>query len=105
MPTSNCSIPGKAGDDFATVRGVDQGSSRSAETDRAAGGPGKFQDQGAADVQIQIEGAVDELELADAACLQPVHRLQEVIEPGLPHRNIEGRQAEFGKRTAARGST
>ena len=58
---------------------------------------------GFTDVEVQIERAVNELELSRAALEQTLESLHQHGQGELTHRNIERREAEFaGKRTAAR---
>src|SRR5687767_14023642 len=56
-----------------------------------------------ADVQVQVEGAIDELELRDAAVKQALKMAQQFIERRLAHGNVERRQTKFaGERTTTR---
>src|SRR5262245_21136362 len=59
--------------------------------------------QGAADVQVQVEGAVHELELPDPAVEEPLQMLEQPVERGLPHGNVERAETELAcERAAAR---
>ena len=52
---------------------------------------------------VEIERAVNELELLQSAIQQLLHFAEEFVQRNLPHRNVERRQAELaGERAAAR---
>src|SRR5205823_1264445 len=56
-----------------------------------------------ADVEVQVEGAVNKLELLHPAVEQPLESIQERGKGELPHRNVQRRETEFAaKRTASR---
>ena len=62
----------------------------------------EFED-GLADGDVEVERAVNELELFHAAIEQPLQLLEQGGQGNLPHRDVERRQAEFaGERAAAR---
>ncbi|GIX50325.1 MAG: hypothetical protein KatS3mg132_519 [Limisphaera sp.] len=57
---------------------------------------------GAGNAEVQVEGAVDELEMAGAAVHEPLQCRQEGLKREGPDRDVEGRKAEFtGERAAA----
>jgi hypothetical protein len=59
---------------------------------------------GLGNVEVQVEGAVDELELAEAAIQKRLHGGEEVVDRHVPHRHVERRQAELAlERAAPRG--
>src|ERR1017187_7827306 len=54
-------------------------------------------------LQVEIEGAIDELKLSQAAVEQPLHCRQKLVERSVTHRDVERRQAELAfERAAAR---
>lgn len=76
------------------------------EVEEQAFGPAVAEEaeDGAADLEVQVEGAVDELEVARPAIEQALHGVEEAVEGERPDGNLEGRQAELaGERTAAGG--
>ncbi len=104
MPTSNCSAPGgNSGDDFAQRFG--QAVGNHLEMEKMAGliAREKEFENGSAGGDVEIERAVNELELFQAAIQKLLHLAEEFLQRHLPHWNVERRQAEFaGERAAAR---
>ena len=61
-------------------------------------------ENGFADADVQVEGAVHKLELPHAAINQSLHLFEQDGQRNLAHGNVERRQAKLaGERTAARG--
>ena len=61
-------------------------------------------ENGAADIDVQVEGAVDELELFHTALEEAFESGEQLRQGGLPDGNVQGGEAEFaGKGAAARG--
>lgn len=60
-------------------------------------------EDGAADGQVQVEGAIDELELAGAAVEQALETGEEGFERELAHRDVERREAELAGERATSG--
>ncbi len=59
---------------------------------------------GFADVEIQIERAIDELEASHAAVEKSLHRGEKMIDWCISHRHVERRKTELAfERTATRG--
>src|SRR5437870_2998964 len=63
----------------------------------------KFQN-GFADVEIQVEGAVNEFELLHAAVSQMLQRAKQRPQRKLAHWNVEGRQTELARERTTAGS-
>ena len=104
MPTSNCSAPGG---NLAMTSRNDSGS-RSGIISKWIKMAGliareeEFED-GPAGGDVEIERAVNELELLHAAVEEPLHFAEEFVQRNLPDGDVERRQAELaGERTAAR---
>src|SRR4051812_16132087 len=57
--------------------------------------------QGTADVDVQVEGAIHELEVLDASRDELFQFLHYFLERELPHWNVQCRQAEFAGKWAA----